>query len=95
MSGLSSRRSGGVIDDALVDIENENPRLKGLLDKRFARSEIGSKLVELVDLISTVGFSSNGHKSKDVLGEVYEYSSGSPRVPRGNAAGSSTRRRRS
>ncbi|HEV2914351.1 MAG TPA: class I SAM-dependent DNA methyltransferase [Pyrinomonadaceae bacterium] len=65
---------GKIIDDALLDIENENPRLKGILDKRFARTQLDSgKLGELVDLISTIGFSGNGHKGKDLLGQVYEY----------------------
>jgi type I restriction enzyme M protein len=65
---------GKIIDDALVEIENENPRLKNLLDKRFARTQLEpGKLGELVDLISKIGFAGNGNRSKDVLGEVYEY----------------------
>lgn len=48
---------GKIIDDALVDIENENPRLKGILDKRFARTQFEpDKLGELVDLISKINF---------------------------------------
>jgi type I restriction enzyme M protein len=31
---------GKIIDDALVEIESENPRLKGILDKRFARTQL-------------------------------------------------------
>ncbi|MFN7931360.1 MAG: class I SAM-dependent DNA methyltransferase [Blastocatellia bacterium] len=65
---------GKIIDDALTAIEAENVRLKGILDKRFARTQLEpGKLGELIDLISTVGFSGNGNKAKDVLGEVYEY----------------------
>ncbi len=65
---------GRIIDDALVEIEAENPRLKGLLDKRFARTELSpGKLGELVDEVSKIGLTGNGHKAKDVLGEVYEY----------------------
>jgi len=64
---------GRLIDDALVAIEAENPRLKNILDKRFARAELEpGKLGELVDLVSKVGFGS-GEKARDVLGEVYEY----------------------
>src|SRR5690349_14160909 len=59
---------GKVIDDALTAIENDNPRLKGILDKRFARSQLEpGRLGELVDLISTIGFNGNEHKAKDVL----------------------------
>ena len=65
---------GKIIDDALTAIETENPRLKGILDKRFARTQLEpGKLGELIDLISTVGFTGDGHRAKDVLGEVYEY----------------------
>ncbi len=65
---------GKIIDDALTAIETENPRLKGILDKRFARTQLEpGRLGELVDLISGIGFAGNGRRAKDVLGEVYEY----------------------
>lgn len=65
---------GKTIDDALVLIETENPRLKNLLDKRFARTQLEpGKLGELIDEVSKIGLTGNGHKAKDVLGEVYEY----------------------
>ncbi|KWN67162.1 type I restriction-modification system subunit M [Burkholderia stagnalis] len=61
------------IDAALEAIEADNPRLKGILDKRFGRTQLEpGRLGELVDLISTVGFG-EGHRAKDLLGEVYEY----------------------
>jgi type I restriction enzyme M protein len=64
---------GRLIDDALVAIETENPRLKNILDKRFARTELEpGRLGELVDLISKIGFGGK-EKARDVLGEVYEY----------------------
>ena len=48
---------GKRIDDALTVIEIENTKLKGILDKRYARSQLpDGKLGELVDLISTIGF---------------------------------------
>lgn len=65
---------GKIIDDALLDIESQNPRLKGILDKRFARTQLEpGKLGELIDLVSTIGFAGNGHKGIDLLGQVYEY----------------------
>ena len=64
---------GKLLDDALVAIEDANLRLKGILDKRFARTQIEpARLGSLIDLISKIGFSSED-KAKDVLGEVYEY----------------------
>src|SRR5687768_3890125 len=65
---------GKLIDDALSLIEAENPKLKGILDKRYAHAQLpDGKLGELVDLISTIGFGAPGQNAKDLLGQVYEY----------------------
>ena len=65
---------GKRIDDALSVIEAENPRLKNILDKRYARAQLpDGKLGELVDLISTIGFGDDAGKARDLLGQVYEY----------------------
>jgi len=65
---------GKRIDDALAAIEAENPRLKNILDKRYARAQLpDGKLGELVDLISTIGFGDDTSKARDLLGQVYEY----------------------
>jgi type I restriction enzyme M protein len=64
---------GKRIDDALIAIEQDNPRLKGILDKRFARVQLEpGRLGELIDLISSIGFGEKD-KAKDVLGQIYEY----------------------
>lgn len=63
---------GQYIDDAMIQIEKENPTLKGVLDKRYARPEIDKRrLGELIDLISTIKLHGNGEQ--DLLGRVYEY----------------------
>ncbi|AJD26743.1 SAM-dependent DNA methyltransferase [Clostridium botulinum] len=63
---------GQYIDDAMIAIEKENPTLKGVLDKRYARPELDKRrLGELIDLISTIKLHENGEK--DLLGRVYEY----------------------
>jgi type I restriction enzyme M protein len=55
-------------------IETDNPSLKGILPKNYARPALDKKrLGELIDLIGNIGFSQKGHKSKDLLGRVYEY----------------------
>ena len=69
---------GKRIDAALTLIEAENPKLKGILDKRYARVQLpDGKLGELVDLVSKIGFGESGHMAKnharDLLGQVYEY----------------------
>ena len=72
---------GKRIDDALSLIETENPKLKGILDKRYARVQLpDGKLGELVDLVSKIGFGESGkaedrakNHARDLLGQVYEY----------------------
>jgi len=65
---------GKRIDDALTLIETENPKLKGILDKRYARARLpDGKLGELLDLVSTIGFGATAGAARDVLGQVYEY----------------------
>jgi type I restriction enzyme M protein len=65
---------GKRIDDALTVIEAENPKLKTILDKRYARAQLpDGKLGELVDMVSTIGFGVDPSKARDVLGQVYEY----------------------
>jgi type I restriction enzyme M protein len=69
---------GKRIDDALTLIEAENAKLKGILDKRYARAQLpDGKLGELVDLVSTIRFGlkpeDGPSTARDVLGQVYEY----------------------
>jgi len=65
---------GKRIDEALAAIEAENPPLKNILDKRYARAQLpDGKLGELVDLISIIGFGGDAHQARDLLGQVYEY----------------------
>ncbi len=65
---------GKDLDDAMDAIEMDNPSLKGVLPKEYARPSLDKKrLGELVDLIGNVGFNKPGQDSKDLLGRVYEY----------------------
>ena len=65
---------GKIIDDAMGAIERENPTLKGVLPRDYARPSLDKvRLGGLVDIISNIGFSESAAKSKDVLGRVYEY----------------------
>ncbi len=65
---------GKMIDEAMVAIEKENPRLKGVLPKDYARPALDKRrLGELVDLISNIGLGDEVSQRKDVLGRVYEY----------------------
>ena len=65
---------GKDIDDAMDAIEKDNPNLKGVLPKDYARPALDKqRLGELIDLIGNIGFNEPGQKSKDLLGRVYEY----------------------
>lgn len=78
---------GVLIDEALETIEVANPQLKGLLDKRFARTQLPpDKLGELVDLVAQMGFG-DGQKARDLLGEVYEYFLGQFALSEGKKGG--------
>ena len=75
---------GKDVDDAMVAIERDNPRLKGVLPKDYARPGLDKqRLGELIDVIATIELiasrergASEGeqtHRSVDLLGRVYEY----------------------
>ncbi|KFF02044.1 type I restriction-modification system subunit M [Chryseobacterium luteum] len=66
---------GKDIDDAMDAIEKDNPSLKGVLPKDYARPALDKqRLGELIDLIGSITLSKNGSgKGKDVLGFVFEY----------------------
>ena len=79
---------GVLIDHAMDLIEAENPQLKGVLPKSFARQEIDKRLLgELVDLIGSIGFTHVDHGTDDVLGRVYEYFLGGFASSEGKRAG--------
>jgi type I restriction enzyme M protein len=65
---------GKDIDDAMVAIERDNPSLKGVLPKDYARPHLDKqRLGELIDLVANIGLGDQFSRSKDVLGRVYEY----------------------
>jgi type I restriction enzyme M protein len=65
---------GKLIDHAMDLIEVENPSLRGVLPKTYARPSMDTRrLGELVDLISGIGLGAADHRDKDILGRVYEY----------------------
>jgi type I restriction enzyme M protein len=68
------REIGKVLDEAMTAIERDNPILKNILPREYARPTLDkTRLGELIDLISSIGLGSKEQKSKDVLGRVYEY----------------------
>lgn len=65
---------GTDLDEAMEAIEKENPTLKGILPKVYARPNLDkASLGGIIDLISDTALGSEAAKSKDILGRVYEY----------------------
>ncbi|HEU0169323.1 MAG TPA: class I SAM-dependent DNA methyltransferase, partial [Chloroflexota bacterium] len=65
---------GRLVDDAMIAIEQDNPTLKGVLPKEYARPGLDQeRLGGLIDLIAGIGLGDAANRSKDVLGRVYEY----------------------
>jgi type I restriction enzyme M protein len=65
---------GKDLDDAMEAIEKENPTLKGILPKVYARPNLDkTALGGLIDLIGNIALGTEAAKSKDLLGRVYEY----------------------
>ena len=65
---------GEMVDDAMAGIERDNPSLKGVLPKEYARPALDkARLGQLIDLVSNIKVGDRESRSKDVLGRVYEY----------------------
>jgi type I restriction enzyme M protein len=65
---------GQLVDDAMTSIERDNPTLKGVLPKDYARPALDKqRLGQLIDLISNITVGDAESRAKDVLGRVYEY----------------------
>ena len=78
---------GALIDQAMIDLEAENPSLKGVLTKNYARPELDqTKLGEVIKLFSDLTFRDE-HHGQDVLGRVYEYFLGQFAIAEGKRGG--------
>ena len=65
---------GQRIDSAMTTIERDNPSLKDVLPKNYARPALDrQRLGQLVDQISNIAIGDREARSRDVLGRVYEY----------------------
>ena len=65
---------GKLVDDAMSAIERDNPSLKGVLPKDYARPGLDKqRLGQLINLVSDIGLGTPADRAKDILGRVYEY----------------------
>ncbi len=65
---------GQLVDDAMAGIERDNPSLKGVLPKDYARPALDKqRLGQLIDLVTNIRVGDEDSRSKDIIGRVYEY----------------------
>jgi type I restriction enzyme M protein len=79
---------GTVVDEAMDAIEKENPSLKGVLPKVFARQNLDpASLGGLIDLVGNIALGDAKSRSADVLGHVFEYFLGEFALAEGKQGG--------
>jgi type I restriction enzyme M protein len=79
---------GKDIDEAMDAVEKDNPSLKGVLPKEYAKEKLDKQsLGGLIDLIGTIALSDSVSKSSDILGQVYEYFLGQFALAEGKKGG--------
>ena len=79
---------GTVVDAAMDAIEKENPILKGVLPKVYARQNLDpASLGGLIDLVGDIALGSARARSADVLGHVFEYFLGEFALAEGKQGG--------
>ena len=65
---------GLTVDRAMAAIERDNPALRDVLPRDYARPALDKRrLGQLIDLISNIRVGDEDARSRDVLGRVYEY----------------------
>ena len=79
---------GKDLDEAMEKIEKDNPTLKGILPKVYAKPNLDkASLGGLIDLIGNIALGTETAKSKDILGKVYEYFLGEFALAEGKKGG--------
>ena len=65
---------GRLVDDAMIAIEQDNPVLKDVLPKDYARPALDkTRLGQVIDMVSNIKVGGAEARATDVLGNVYEY----------------------
>ena len=65
---------GQTVDRAMIAIERDNPALKDVLPKDYARPALDKqRLGQIIDVIGNIRVGDAEARSRDVLGRVYEY----------------------
>ena len=65
---------GQIVDQAMTATERDNPALKEVLPKNYARPALDKqRLGQLIDMVGNIRVGDAEARSRDVLGRVYEY----------------------
>ena len=65
---------GRAVDDAMAAVERDNPALRDVLPKDYARPALDkARLGQVVDMVSNIRVGGAEARATDVLGNVYEY----------------------
>ncbi len=65
---------GQTVDRAMTAIERDNPALRDVLPKEYARPALDKRrLGQLIDMVGNIRVGDAEARSRDVLGRVYEY----------------------
>jgi len=79
---------GKFVDNAMDAIERENPSLKGVLPKGYARGKLDpTSLGGLIDLVGNIALGDAKARSADILGHVFEYFLGQFALAEGKKGG--------
>ncbi len=79
---------GEDVDTAMDLIEKDNPKLRGVLPKQFARPQLDKMVLgELIDVINNINIGNEAARKKDLLGVVYEYFLGQFALAEGRKGG--------
>ncbi len=79
---------GKFVDAAMDAIEKENPSLKSVLPKVYARQNLDpASLGGLIDLVGNIALGDTKARSRDVLGHVFEYFLGEFALAEGKKGG--------
>lgn len=79
---------GKDVDEAMDAIEKDNPSLRGVLPKVYARKNLDpTSLGGLIDLISNIALGDAKARNADVLGHVFEYFLGEFALAEGKKGG--------
>ena len=79
---------GKDVDNAMDAVEKENPSLKGVLPKVYARGNLDpTSLGSLIDLVGNIAIGDAKARSADILGHVFEYFLGEFALAEGKKGG--------